>query len=240
MYNLRLIAVCALLALSPAFSAADLIYDIGNGTGGRVFCFDTTTHQQTVAISSPDIPNPGPATLAVDSAGWVYITGDRAVLRFEPGGPVTTFAAVDGSPRGMVFDSRGNLFVVTESGTILKVDSTGASTLFASSGLGRPTDIACDSRGNLYVSDEGGFPPYAPPKILKYSPDGSVSTFLNSGIGDPVGLACDSADNLYIADWSGRILKADPAGHISTFVQRPLIGPGDVAFGSDGTLYIGD
>lgn len=123
------------------------------------------------------------------------------------------------TPRGMVFDATGNLFVANpEAGKIEKLTPDGHCSGFAS-GLVHPFGLAFDSAGYLLVADvqsdeKSGL-------ILKFSPDGSRSTFA-SGLTHPVGLAFDSSGNLFVVDiygsgsTGGSILKFTPDGNKST------------------------
>jgi VPDSG-CTERM motif len=92
-------------------------------------------------------PNESPSgQLAFDSAGNVFVstlTSDftmGSILEFTPGGTESTFATGLRSPRGVAFDSTGNLFV-TENipgiGDILEFTPGGIETVFAS-GISNP------------------------------------------------------------------------------------------------------
>jgi hypothetical protein len=63
-------------------------------------------------------------------------------------------------PRGIAFDTEGNLFVCNAGDNeILKFTPTGAQSTFAS-GLNRPSDISFDADGNLFESDRLGGSPW--------------------------------------------------------------------------------
>ena len=58
------------------------------------------------------------------------------------------------APKGMAFDSAGNLLVANpETGKIFKFAPDGKRTTFAS-GLSHPFGMAFDPNGNLFVADE--------------------------------------------------------------------------------------
>jgi DNA-binding beta-propeller fold protein YncE len=91
-------------------------------------------------------PNAGPTgQLVFDSAGNLFVSSTNgnsgSILEFTPGGVESTFATGLTSPRGLAFDSTGNLFV-TENiggplGDILEFTPGGIETVFAS-GLSNP------------------------------------------------------------------------------------------------------
>jgi len=187
-----------------------------------------------------------PTGLAVDSSGNIYVadTNNNEIRRITPGGTVTTFAgqttagAADGTgtaaqfsnPRGLAFDSAGNLYVAdTANYTIRKITPAGVVSTFAgiagttgaadgpaaSATFYLPTGLAFDSAGNLYVSDRGN------DVIRMITPDGTVGTIGGQiggsgsldGVGDnarfnaPASLAVDGAGNLYIADTNNSTLR---------------------------------
>jgi len=136
----------------------------------------------------------------------------------------TSFANVGrNAPKGMAFDSAGNLLVANPAtGRIFKFTPDGSRSTFAS-GLTHPFGIAFDNTGNLFVAEmqpdqKGGV-------ILKFMPDGKRSTFA-SGLVRPLFLAFDSAGNLFALDvkerYEGTILKFAPDGSRSVFARSGL------------------
>lgn len=92
------------------------------------------------------------------------------------------------APKGMAFDSAGNLFVANpDTGRIFKFAPDGRRSTFAS-GLNHPYGIAFDPNGNLFVADaedKGG-------QVLKFTPNGQRSTFASELV-KPLFLTFDSA-----------------------------------------------
>lgn len=181
-----------------------------------------------------------PAGLAVDSAGYVYVSDsvNHVIRKIAPGGAVTTLAG-----------SAGN------SGSS---DGTGTGARFNT-----PQHLAVDSSGNVYVADGSNH------TIRKVTPAGVVTTLAgsagNTGSTDatgssarfnyPRGIAVDTSGNVYVGDHSNHtIRKVTPAGVVTTFAglagatgttdnTGPLARfylPFGVAVGGTGTVYVGD
>ena len=129
----------------------------------------------------------GPAGLAVNGAGDLFVSDSVAhLIRKISGGIVSTFAGdgtaatIDGAgtsasiktPTGIVFDSSGNLFVAEgQGGAIRKIDPSGNVTTFAATGnFGFPTGITIDGADNLYVAARNT------DLILRITPAGMVSS----------------------------------------------------------------
>ena len=159
-----------------------------------------------------------------------------SIYKFTPdGAPYTTFASRLPGPLDMAFDSSGNLFVASFSGTdgkILKFTPGGAQSTFAL-GLNSPYGLAFDSAGNLFVADTGSG------TIYEFARHGARTTFA-SGLNYPAGLAFDGAGNLFVAEQNGgNIIKFTHGGTRSTFASG-LRSPFDLAFDSAGNLFVSD
>jgi sugar lactone lactonase YvrE len=215
-----------------------------------------------------------------DAGGPVYRVGlDGAVTTFaggghsypasqSDGGPATNASL--GSPRGLVFDSHGNLDVAEAyCHCIRQVSPAGIiSTLYTipnTSFLQYFEGLAIDAQDNLYGAE------YAGSVVMKVSPDGSAAPVAGSGVpgfgGDggpataaqlngPSGVTLDSAGNIYIADtMNHRVRRVTPDGTISTFAGTGVRGfsgdgapaasaqldlPAQTVIDSSGNLYIAD
>jgi len=143
-----------------------------------------------------------PGSVAVDSAGNVYVAddGNYTIRKITPAGVVSTLA-----------------------GTVGKAGSADGDGIAAQFHF--LSGIAADPGGNLYVTDSGSH------TIRKITSAGVVSTFAGTadqigsmdGIGStalfnqPHGIAIDSAGNVYVADTENQtIRKITPAGVVST------------------------
>lgn len=175
------------------------------------------------------------ATTSLRAAGDIYETNEGNLIRFrQAGGTPGTFATGFTSPKGLVFDGNGHLYVADAGKNAIIVftvpDGVGSTYL---SNLNSPTGVAFDVAGNLYVSESGSG------NILKFDSARNKTTFA-SNVGASAGLAFDNNGNLFASDFSGgKINKFTPDGTQSTFATG-LNHPAGLAFDSAGNLYEAD
>jgi len=164
----------------------------------------------------------GPAGVAVDSAGIVYVadTGNFTIRKVTPAGLVTTLAgraggngSADGTGSAAQFG--GSFYYTVRGGIVIQ---------------GGPEGLAVDNAGNVYVADTEN-------NTLRKVTTGAVVTTLagragsagtndgtgsaaqfgDDGYGGPRGLAADGAGNVYVADTaSSTIREVTPAGLVTT------------------------
>jgi sugar lactone lactonase YvrE len=183
-----------------------------------------------------------PIGISIDNAGNLYVadTNNHAIRKVSTAGVTSTLAGplgntwfTDGNgsaarfyfPRGIVADSKGNVFVADEvNATIRRITPNGDVTTFAGSATGAlnntdgtgnaarfisPRGLTVDSADNLYVAD------FATDTIRKITPAAVVTTIAGSftsasgstdGVGanarffGPVAISADASGNLYVAD----------------------------------------
>jgi DNA-binding beta-propeller fold protein YncE len=181
----------------------------------------------------------------------------HAILEFTPDGTRSTYASGLLFPRGLAFDSIGNLFAAEtvapdnhDIGRVLKfnlrnkVSTVGSAVNFFFQGL------AVDIAGKAYVMATDDNSPTLAGTIFKFTPDGERIVFGSvpgtTGDNEPQpswGLAFDSAGDLYAADGGAQtIYKFAPNGARSVFVGPtafdPSAYPVGLAFDSNGNLFV--
>jgi DNA-binding beta-propeller fold protein YncE len=175
----------------------------------------------------------------------LYVTTNRGVIfEYTPAGTQSTFASGLSMPRGLAFDSIGNLFVgetfVPDDargpaiGRLVKFNVRNMVTTVGNVSHAFFAGVATDAAGNVYVMGNG--------TIYKFVPGVSRSVF-GSVPGDGFGLAFDSAGNLYAAAADDpSIYKFDPNGERTVFVGPSAFAEGTFPFGlafdSSGNLFV--
>jgi sugar lactone lactonase YvrE len=193
-----------------------------------------------------------------------FTNGGSFIYQYDPTdstGTYTTFFSNLDHPRGLAFDSAGNLFVGTftwdldSDGNILGISQAavlkvrgGVTSTFATFFSGTATALATDTAGNVFVSSQKFDDTES--IIYKVTPDGTVSTF-GTVPGQCFGLAFDnipppSGPILFAAGADstltyGSIYEFAPGGVRSIFVGQEAFssspGPVDLAFDASGNLF---
>jgi len=203
---------------------------------GAMFALVTAVHAQNLYVSAQVAPS-------------------HAILEFTPDGTRSTYASGLLFPRGLAFDSIGNLFAAETLapdnhgiGRVLKfnmrnhVSTVGSAAKFFFAGL------AIDIAGNAYVLATDERSPTAAGTIFKFTPSGDRIVFGSvPGVPDPqvvnLGLVFDSTGNLYATATSAQtIYKFAPDGTRTVFVGPDAFesgeNPAGLAFDSSGNLFV--
>jgi sugar lactone lactonase YvrE len=199
---------------------------------GAIFALVTAAHAQNLYVSA-------------------QFPGSHKIFEFTPEGVQSTYASGLLFPRGLAFDSIGNLFAAETVvpgdrdlaiGRVLKfnlrnkVSTAGSAVNFFFEGL------AVDIAGNAYVMANDQTSPTGASTIFKFTPDGERIVF-GSVPSQGWGLAFDSAGNLYAADGGAQtIYKFAPNGTRTVFVGPSAFAEGEspvgLAFDSSGNLFV--
>ena len=206
---------------------------------GAIFALAITAHAQNLYVS----------TQRPDSLGG------HAILEYTPSGTQSTYASGLLFPRGLAFDSLGNLFAAetlapaddVEVGKVLKFNLRNKATTLGSAAQFFFEGLAIDIAGNVYVMGTDTSPTAAG-TIFKFTPSGERSVFGSvPGVPDnPIanlGLAFDSTGNLYAtASGAQTIYKFAPDGTRTVFVGPDAFAPGEypagLAFDISGNLFV--
>ena len=130
--------------------------------------------------------------------------------------------------------SRADILYVSNNGSdsIAKFASDGVGSVFANTGLSRPSGLAFDSAGSLYAAD------VVFNRIVKLT-GGVGAVFASTGLNQPYGMAFDSTGNLFAANSGNSTIEKFASGGVaSVFASTGLTGPVGTAFDSAGNLYV--
>src|SRR5438132_3243854 len=136
---------------------------VGNGTANSIKKI-TPSGIKTTFATNLDVDG-----MAVDVFGNLFVSrksessnaSDGVILKFTPDGKSSVFVSNISHPKGLAFDSLGNLYLAyPDRNSILKFSPNGKQTTFAS-GIGHPYRLAFDVFGNLFVTDPAANSLYA-------------------------------------------------------------------------------
>jgi sugar lactone lactonase YvrE len=192
---------------------------------------------------------------------FVGIAGDEAIFEYTPNNCLqpcspTKVEALKAHPRGLAFDSSGNLFVaeiyqpqdIHFDGIVQKFNPRNQLSTFGNVGNSLFIGLATDSAGNVFVmggdtskkslSSTGDI---TVSFIFKFTPSGDRIVF-GSVPGQGFGLAFDSAGNLYAAADDFTIFKFASDGTRTVFIGPTAFAAGlfplGLAFDSGGNLFV--
>jgi DNA-binding beta-propeller fold protein YncE len=203
---------------------------------GAIFALAITAHAQNLYVSA-NVPG-----------------GSHVIFEYTPDGMQSTYATGLDNPRGLAFDSIGNLFATTahsandiEIGRVLKFNPRNHGSTVGSAAKFFFEGLAIDVAGNAYVMANDDTSPTDAGSIFKFTPDGDRIIF-GSIPGQGWGLAFDSAGYLYAAQgpiiFGGEsvIYKFAPDGTRTVFADSDQFAEGEypvgLAFDSSGNLFV--
>ena len=174
-----------------------------------------------------------------------------SISEYTPDGMQSTFASGLARPRGLAFDSSGNLFAAVNyfappnqrHGKILKFPPLGHQSVLGNVALSFMEGLVTGSEGNVFAMAQSFSSTIGDvSNIYKFAPDGTRMLIGSVGF-DGFGLALDSAGNLYAADGGDQtVYKFAPDGTRTVFVGPSAFadgtGPACLAFDSTGNLFV--
>ena len=177
-----------------------------------------------------------------------------SISEYTPDGMQSTFASGLARPRGLAFDSSGNLFVAVTyfapphqpHARILKFPPLGQRSVFGNFALSFAEGVVTDGGDNVFaIAQSLSLTPASGDfsNIYKFAPDGTRTLFGSTESNAAIGLALDSAGNLYAADADAQtIYKFTPNGTRSVFAGPSAFaentGPLGLALDSIGNLFV--
>jgi len=185
--------------------------------------------------------------VAVPDNLYVSANQDGSIFEYTPARIQITFVSYPTKlPRGLAFDSNGNLFAaVTNSslsgGSVNKFTPGGGQHTFGNA-PGFLEGVAVDNTGNVFLMSVSQSSPTGASTIFKFTGGGTRSAF-GSLPGQGFGLAFNSAGNLFAGDAVDQtIFQYTPGGARTTFAGPAAFGnespSGQLAFDSAGNLFV--
>ena len=163
---------------------------------------------------------------------FVSASPPNAVSKYTPNGTASTFSSNFDDPKGLVFNSAGDLFVGDYGNANVYEFTPGGTQSTYANVSGIPVGAAFDSTGNLYESD------YTSGNIYKIVPGGRSQTTFVYGLDGPEALAFDRAGNLFVAcQKNSQVIEIAPDRTVSTFADG-LSRPEGLAFNGAGVLFV--
>lgn len=263
------LAALGLAALIPSSARAQDLF-VSNDNANTISRFAETGPGtfSTTATTLSDPSLSGPRGLAFDTKGDLFVANSFVGGNFRSGsitelaagvapgtfGAVTSFTdpSLDGS-QGLVFDSKGDLFVGNTVGNSITEFMAGAvpgtfgmATSFTNTSLDSPEGITFDARGDLFAANYGNntiteFTAGATPGT--FGPTTTLSGLSDNTLYAPFGLAVDAQGNLFAAAGSNGVIEEfastgpgtfGPAQKFATGLTNPLF----LAFDAHGNLFV--
>jgi sugar lactone lactonase YvrE len=207
---------------------------------GVVFALVSSAHAQNLYVS---------VNGAVCGMNCSDFTG--SIYEYTPDGMQSTFADSLARPRGLTFDSSGNLVVGVNyfapppewQGKILRLRTQGHQRGLGNVLQGVLEGIVRDSVGNTFTLAQSAFAVVDKSNIYKFAPDRTRTLFGSVPNVGGFDLVLDSAGNLYAADADDQtIYKFAPDRTRTIFVGpsafTPSAGPIGFAFDGAGNLFV--
>jgi sugar lactone lactonase YvrE len=222
------------LLITSGLAAADNVFVVNNGnstvseiSNGVVSNFITT-----------DLASPTGIAIASDG-DFVVANNAGYIEEYSPGGtPIEQyFAGPLNNPRGITFDSAGNLYVATQgSHQIVEIPVGGGSDSVIATGFSAINGLAF-SNGTLYATDGGAG--------TVDSVVGGVITPIVTGLSSPNGITFDAAGNLmYVVQHGNSEISEFTVGGVpisNPFIsQTSAMGPKTIAIDSQGDFFVTD
>jgi sugar lactone lactonase YvrE len=198
--------------------------------------FTMRFHLKSIVAVFALICSTSPIARAVDI---LYVTRlDNKVQKFDTVGNSLGFFATTNmnQPRGLAFDSAGNLFVANQANnTISKYNSAGVYVSNITSNLSSPQGLAFDSSGNLYAANQNSN------TITKYNSSGTYLSSIGdaSNVYQATGVAITSAGNIYASSLGySQVNRFNSTGTYQSNINSGVDSPYGVTLDSTNNLFV--
>jgi RHS repeat-associated protein len=169
--------------------------------------------------------------LHINPDGNILLTDGTSSLIFKQSWSVQPAITGLRSPRGIVIDSQGKIFVAdhTDGGIFYVEPVTGNVTLFAKI-AGQLKGLAIDKTDNIYA--------VAGSAVYKVTPLGVVTTYARVPMGHLEDMVMDNQGNLYVINGNpGVLFKVFPNGSVTEHA-RGFVNPISLAVDKDDNIYV--
>ena len=244
-------ATAAILIAHIPWAIVSFLYGLQTGASPFQPTLSAAPNDFTIAISYTGSGLDGPAGLAVDKSGnvWVANLSGNAVSEFGPtGAPLSGSGGVTSgglnSPLSIAIDASGNAWV-TNSGnaSISEFDSSRSAisgSPYTLGGLSTPYGIAIDQSGHVWVANHS-----TNNSISEFSSGGSPITgssgITTGGLDVPYAIAIDVSGNVWVSNFFATSISefnsSGTANASSPFSGGGLLSPGGIAIDAAGNVW---
>jgi streptogramin lyase len=170
---------------------------------------------------------------------WFTELGGNRIARMTPTGTVSEFPIASGfGVRGIVPATDGNLWFVTDDGTVSRITPAGVQTGFSAGdttfGAADPYMLAQGADGNLWFTN------WDYSRVSRITPSGVVTSFSAGITGRPYDIVAGPDGNLWFTEPhanASRIGRITPAGVVTEFSLVGGSRPYGITVGPDGNLW---
>jgi len=207
----------------------------GAVSSGALTTFSTSPGGQPYGIAYD------PTTGDIITSGYAPT---NAIYRYSPSGVLlNTYTSLISSPKDMVVDNSGNIFVGNSGGNdVVEITPAGVTTAITTgftAGTSQPDGMAIDNVGNIFVADQGTN------KVYKIAPGATTATVYASGFTNAYGITVNSAGVVYVSQYTttANIMQISTGGVVSVFVSKAAGGWTDLRnldVDASDNLYVAD
>jgi streptogramin lyase len=203
------------------------LYNLLTGTPPFQPTLSSAPNDWIVAINYSDGGLNGPASLAVDSSGnvWVVNTTGNSLSKFSNSGTALSGSSgyIGGgltNPRWVAIDTLGNIWLTNANDSLSEFSSSGSavsgSSGYTGGGLNSPQGIALATGGQICAANNGAN------SLTKFAPTGTPnasSPFSGGGLNAPFGVAVSNSNIAWISNAN------DSLSEFATACVSALSGP---------------